>query len=341
MKGLLLLTSFSTFFALSAVALAQTESDESRALELFNRGVKQREAGGCDETPARDVNRCKEAMDSFKRAYALSPSALGALRNLAYVEKSLGMTASAARDFRELARKAPQDPRPERRLWAGFASKEADALEAVVPHLAVQVRAAASEVTVTLDGAPLPESVWGPALEVDPGEHVVRAERSGRAAFISSVTVANSQQRTNIVEWTAVAPTDPTPSAAVGTAAAASNDRRPAPESSRPFPTGPVVVGGVGLVVAGVGLTLGAVAKSKRDECDAATKLCPPGVLSAAHDFATTSTIVTGVGAAGVAAGIVWYLLRPSPSSTRPQTRVWVVPTVGPGVAQAAVAGRF
>src|SRR2546421_644382 len=96
---------------LGAPALAEGQENQSRkvATDLFDAGVARMGAGRCDETPVADIAACREARDAFRRAYALYPGGLGALRNAAYVEKNLGLVASAAHDFRELARKAPLD----------------------------------------------------------------------------------------------------------------------------------------------------------------------------------------------------------------------------------------
>src|SRR5687768_95008 len=95
----------------AGVALAD-EADANRgvATDLFDAGVRKMAEGKCDENPIADRAACNEARDAFKRAYALYPAGLGALRNLAYVEQNLGLIASAARDFRELIRRAPLDP---------------------------------------------------------------------------------------------------------------------------------------------------------------------------------------------------------------------------------------
>jgi hypothetical protein len=327
----------------TAFAQAQADPDEVRALELFGRGVKERDAGRCDDTPLGDAAACRKALDSFRSAYTLSPKALGALRNLAYVEKALGMTASAARDFRELARKAPTDPRAERRMWATFATKEAEALEALVPHIAVQVRAASSEVVVTLDGVRLPDASWSSPLAVDPGEHEVKAARTGNAPFAATVAIANGQERTVIVEWSvsASAALPPGPSAAVP--ARAPTPETPAESASaepRAFPIGPVVVGGAGVAVSGIGLALGLAAKAKRGECDETSKLCPPGTIGSARGLATASTVVTTIGVAGVVAGIVWFVLRPQ-TAPRHDARMWIVPSIDGAEAKATLGGSF
>jgi hypothetical protein len=127
-------------------AASASTDDRARTLasELFDQGVKAMERGRCDEAPVGDAAECTNAADQFRRAFELYPDGLGALRNLAYVEKSLGRLATASRWFRELARRAPLDPRPARQLWADFARKELEELAPRVPHLLVIVEALTS-----------------------------------------------------------------------------------------------------------------------------------------------------------------------------------------------------
>src|SRR5439155_26351465 len=142
-------------------------------------GLKLMVSYNCNESPT-DVGKCKKARGDFKRSYDLYPAALGALRNLAYVEKGLGMVASVARDFREVARKAPLDPKRERQKWAEIARAEVNNLEPRVPHLTIKVPAdRPAGMKVVLDGAILAEAAWDTQIDVDPGKHEVHAEAPG------------------------------------------------------------------------------------------------------------------------------------------------------------------
>ena len=266
-----------------------TEQDQAIAKDLFDKGVKLMDEGKCDEKPT-DLAKCKEARDAFKRAYDIT-GALGALRNLAYVEKGLGMIASAARDFREVARRAPLDPKPERRKWADFAKEEADALEPRVPHLTVKLVDVVPGTKVTLDGVSLPEAAWNTAVPVDPGAHSVRAEAPGRLSFDGSATLGEKQEKTIAVTLDIETKTT---------------------ETKGPSKVPPLIVAGVGIVGIGVGLGLGYASMKKRDDaCDSA-KLCDPKGLEDGRSLANTSTIVTGIGAGVLAIGIVWWALTPS-----------------------------
>jgi hypothetical protein len=132
--------------SLPASALAANdEAALSIAQPLFDDGVKLMEESRCDDevvTPDRRP-KCREALAKFKKAWDIYPAGLGALRNAAYCERGLGMVASATRDFREVARRAPLDPNPSKQLWAKHAADEADKLgkARAAPHADLGERA--------------------------------------------------------------------------------------------------------------------------------------------------------------------------------------------------------
>ncbi len=322
-----LLVVATTSASLPALA-APTEQQMQIAKDLFDRGVRLMEEAKCDETPT-DLAKCKEAREDFKRAYEIT-GALGALRNLAYVEKGLGMIASASRHFRDLAREAPKDPKPERQKWADYAREEAQALAPRVPHLVVTVTEKVKGTKVFLDGTELPEAAWNTDLEVDPGKHSVRAEAPGRLPFVGSITLAEKQSKSIAVVL------DPDPKAQVATD----------PSAPGPSKLPAMIVTGVGVVGVGVGLGLGYAAMKKRDDnCDA-QKLCDPQALDDGRSLADVSTIVTGVGAAVLVGGAIWWALTPSRSREEPAKRdkagvAGVGPWASSGGGGLAAFGRF
>lgn len=308
------LASLSLTLLAPVLAAAPTEQEQAIAKGLFDKGVKQMEQGKCDEIPIKDPAVCKEARENFKRAYELT-GALGALRNLAYVEKGLGLVASASRHFRDVAREAPKDPRPERQAWAEFAKKEVAELEPRIPHLTVKIVEKLPGLKVTLDGEVLKDAAWNTAIDVDPGKHAVHAEAPGHLNFEGSVTIAEKQDKAISV--------------------ALEVDASPTVEKKAPSKIGPIVVTTAGVVGIGVGLTFGYLAiKKKGDDC-------PNGVCAAqssiddGRTLANVSTIVTGVGAALLVGGVVWWVLTPSGSPTKDKA-AWVLPYAsrdGAGVA--------
>jgi hypothetical protein len=316
---------FLSLFTACAITLAAvtsgaapTEQDQAIAKDLFDKGVSLMEQYKCDETPT-DLAKCREARDAFKRAYDIT-GALGALRNLAYTEKGLGMVASAARDFREVARRAPLDPKPERHAWADFAKKEVETLTPRVPHLVVKVPERVPGLKITLDGVALPEAAWDTSIDVDPGKHDVQAEAPGRLPFYASATLAEKQDKTIAID---VATTQTN----------TGSDKKSADR------TLPVIVSVVGIVGVGVGLGLGYASKKKRDDSCDAQKLCDPQGLEDGKSLANTSTIVTGIGAAVLVGGIVWYALTPSKSAK--DTATHVTPWASRDGGGLAAIGRF
>lgn len=299
---------------------APTEQEQAIAKDLFDKGVKLMDEWKCDESPI-DRKKCREARDAFKRAYELT-GALGALRNLAYVEKGLGMVASAARSFRDLARQAPLDPKPERRKWADFARAEAEQLAPRVPHLVVKVVDKAPNTKITLDGVDLPEAAWNTSIDVDPGKHAVHAEAPGRLSFEGSATLDEKQDKTIAVVL------DPDVKTTADTGGGSSK-------------VGPIVVTAVGVVGVGVGLGLGYASMKKRDDACDANKLCDPQGLDDGRSLANTSTIVTGVGAALVVGGIVWWVLTPSQSAPKKDVAVQVAPWASSSSGGLSAFGRF
>ena len=289
------------------------KGNKAIATDLFDKGVKLMDAGHCEETPT-DLAACKAARDDFRRAYELYPGALGALRNLAYVEKGLGLVASAARDFREVARKAPLDPKPERQKWADYANVEVTGLEPRVPHLTVKTPGDhPAGMQVTLDGVSLVAGGWDTPIDVDPGAHRVHAEAPGRLSYDGSVEVAERQSKSIAIY---LEPDKTT----IGAATTASAGR------SR---TGPLLVAGLGVIGLGVGLGLGYASMKKKDDACGGASRCDPDGLAQGRSLANASTLVTGIGAAALVGGAVWYLLTPAPKSTDETTAIapWAAPS--------------
>ena len=327
-KAVAALTLCSFVAALCPNAFAADASEENKAIatDLFDKGVKLMESFHCDETPI-SKPKCKQAREDFKRAYELYPAALGALRNLAYVEKGLGMVASAARDFREVARKAPLDPKPERQKWADFAKEEVKGLEPRVPHLTIKVPSdRPAGMKITLDGAVILDAAWDTQIDVDPGKHEVRAEAPGRLAYVGTIDLDEKQSKSISVslevDTTYVAPT-----------------------AEKPSTTLPWIVTTVGGVAVVAGLGLGYASMKKKDDACGGTSVCDPDGLSSGKSLANASTIVTGVGAAALVGGIVWLLLTPggesAPATKDKGAAASLAPLAGPGIYGLSASGSF
>lgn len=312
----LLVACCAALFLLSSSRPASAEDpahDKQLAIDLFDQGVQKMQEGQCDQTTLRSRPACEQARDAFARAYSLYPAGLGALKNLAYVEQNLGLLASAARHFRELARRAPLDPNPARKLWAQFARKEADGLMDRIPRLTLKVPVTPPETTVELDEHVIPRAAWDTAIEVDPGEHTLRARAPGHATFSETLKLREGERKD--VE----ARLEPLPVPRASTLALAPPDTD-APPRPRVLP---IVVAGVGLATLTAGLGLGYVAITKRKDACGDSRYCDPDALDSGRNVARASTIVTVAGGALTAGGVVWYFLAAdaSPTGTRAALR--------------------
>jgi len=323
----LALSAATALVLLSPAAPARADDDDKAlATELFAKGNKKLEQGKCDQAQIGDKAACEEAREHFQRAYDIYPQGLGALRNLAYVERGLHRYASAARRFRELQQKAPNDPNPKRHIWAEYAAKELEVIEPLIPHLTVEPPSDRPDgMTVAIDDKPLPQPAWGTSIEIDPGNHKVHAEAPGAVSFDANVTLAEKEKKSVAITFAKAAPVKPPD---------------PKPASSKGVPRiVPLAVAGAGAVAVIVGLGFGYAAISTKQDACGDGKLCEPAGLSDARSYAVTSNIVTGVGAAVLIGGAAWYFL--TPAAPKNDTSIHFVPFAGGNVAGGAILGRF
>ncbi|MGZ3452001.1 MAG: hypothetical protein ACXVEF_20500 [Polyangiales bacterium] len=275
---------------------ANDEAARSIAQPLFDDGVKLMEEGHCDDQtiPPDRRPKCREALAKFKKAFDIYPAGLGALRNAAFCERGLGMFASATRDFREVARRAPLDPNPSKQLWAKHAADEADVLGKLVPHVTLTIDSP-RDARVRLDGAEIPPAAIGVAIPVDPGDHVLEAEAPGHERLRKPFEIEAKEDLPIVVRLV------PVPIAAPKLA--------PVEKRSYALPAALISVGVVGI---GVGLGFGYAAKHSRDDaCDGGSPLhCHDSAgLDRARGYALGSTIATAAGAALVVTGVVVILV--------------------------------
>lgn len=299
---------FAGLIALAIVAAPSWATAEpvdgavAEATTLFEAGVKKMEAGRCEENPIGDAKLCTEARDAFREAYARYPSGLGALRNLAFVEKGLGLVAAASQHFRELAEKAPLDPKPARRVWAEYARTELALLAPRVPHVTITLPKPVPEgARVTLDDAPVESTqVWVP-IPVEPGAHIVRVVTPAYLPVTRALVVAEGESASVDVTLTPIARPSSAP---------------PAPLVDKPSTRLPqAMLIGAGAATLVVGLGFGAAAIYKRgDACDGA--VCDRDEYERGRGYARASTILTIGGSVAVASGIVWWLVTPDRTHT-------------------------
>ena len=295
------------------------------------------------------VTACPKLADSQN----LDP-AIGTLLNLGLCYRHLGRTASAWSAYREaaaMARAADQEERLE------VAQREADALEPTLSQLtlAVDPTSAPEKLELRLDGVLLPETLWGVAAPVDPGEHVVEAAAPGKLPWIHSIEIVKEGSQVVDVPELEDAPPEPEeerPPAVKATPAVPP----PSPPIEQPALNGQQLialgVGGVGVVGAVVGSIFGLSAISARDDSDSlcsTRNVCTEEGIERRDDalsHAAVSTIAFGISLAALGgAAALWFT---SPRTTeavasRPQSDVnaVVTPGIGDGPWSLALRGQW
>jgi hypothetical protein len=142
------------FFALPARA----DTDEQRAVSLFEKGRKLARDGNC-------VDAIPPLLESVRYVEGVGP-----LLNLGTCYEALGKTASAHRWFARAEEVASTKKDPRRDEAAQRASALEKGLPMLTVHVAPAVRASAE---VRVDGETWPRERWEVPIPIDPGTHDV------------------------------------------------------------------------------------------------------------------------------------------------------------------------
>jgi hypothetical protein len=320
--------------AVSGLARAETPAERAAADTLFDDGRKLMASGDL-------AHACPKLAESMK----IVPR-LGTQLNLADCHARQGLTATAWAEFRSSAALAKQAKDADREQ---FATQQATALEPKLSRLLVKVAdGEPAGLVVKRDGEVLDDAFFGSGIPVDPGPHTVAASAPGKPPFAKTVTI--DQPGTVEVEVPVLGASPPPPPPPPPATAPVPPPTTPAnPVPMEPPPPPPLrasrqrLVGlatvGVGAAVTITGFVIGGIAKSTYDTgvkaCDASTHGCDPGPLQQIDDArgqATISTVVTVIGAAAIATGVVIWL-------TAPKARMSVA--IAPGSAGAVIAGSW
>jgi hypothetical protein len=265
---------------------------------------------------AYDAGDYPKACAKFSESQRLDPGA-GTLINLAACREKLNQLASAWEAWQQALTWLPKgDPRiPE-------VKKRADALEARVPKLVIELAPGAPEDSdVVRDGIRLGKAALGVAIPVDPGPHQVEVSAPGRETKRFDKTLAEGVTEKLVVEPGELIPLAPVKPDTLKTIEP-KRDRAPKKKKGGDATLG-VVVMGIGGVALGVGAAAGLAALNKKktldERCtsDDGTRRCDQQGLDAAESgktFATVSTIAFAVGGVAVAAGV--YLILSSGSDS-------------------------
>lgn len=319
----------------SAQSPSPSGSSTALAEQLFNQ--------------ARDLakaNQWAEACPKFEASLRYDP-VLGTRLNLATCYEHIGKLASAwglYRESIELAKKAGDVKR------AAYAQKQATALEARLPKLAISVPAnPPAGFTVKRDDTAIDAGGLGVALYVDPGTHKITALAPGFEPFTLTVTLVEGKTETLAIPALVA---KPIPAQVSDSSTPPSERRDPTDPAVRPSRTRRYVaigVGAAGVAAVSVGLVFGAKANSTYSD---AKSLCEPNLVCGtqadydkakelmrdARSRATTSTVFVAAGGAAIVAGAIVFFTAPH---VREHVSARVVPVPHDHGAGLAIAGKF
>ncbi len=313
-----MMTSALLLLSLSSTA-APPNADRVTATQLFEDAQKSSAAGNF-----------RDACAKYSESQRLDPQ-LGTLLHLADCYEKIGLVATAWTDFKDAIEIAAArgDPRE------ATARARVAVLEPKLPRLVIEVPASApGNLEVHRDGNVVAPAVWGSAMPVDPGTHVVVAKAAGYKPWTTTVQLKNEGAIVRVI----VRPVE-------------AETVRPEPREPRVASNGSsqrtigYVVGGVGLAGLAVGtvfLVRRASKVNERDSVDCPMNTCTPEnkvlidqLTSEARSAATAATVGFIVGGAAIAAGSVLVLTSPSPSAAA----YWTVQPWFAGVGAGAAIG--
>ena len=302
---------FAALGARSARADSGADADRVLATELFQEG----RALLADK-------RYAEACGKLEESQRLDPGG-GTLLNVALCHELEGRTATAWSEFNGALAVARRDGRSDR---AGEAERHIQALEQRLTRLVIVVPAAARApgILVRRDGTVLATAVWGAAVPINPGTHVVEAVLPGCSSWRTSVDLLQEGTSTT-VEIPVREPCSPgaspgpllQPAAVsppVSSARPMSVERPAGPTWQRPAAATVIALGAAGVVA---GATLGLRAASEWSD---AQRGCSNGTCHddvSYHEWqnsvasATWATIAMTTGLVLATAGSIWWVKAP------------------------------
>lgn len=298
------------FLALAVVASSGAARADVRAMAeaLYEEGRRLLAAG-----------QTAEACAKFEESHRLAP-ATGALLNLAACNETLGNTATAWAQFRSAQAAARRDNRPDR---VEFAQQHITLLEGRLSQLTIVVppELAAAKPQIDLDGATVGPAAWNVPVPIDPGAHRVTVVGRGAEPQAFPFAVKPDERSVRLDLTAAVAPV-------VAAAAFSASSSGGAGRAAGRWRLAAFITAGTAAGALAVGGYFGLRAFSEWDrylkDCSGGPP-CPKGVGDPggnARLAARISDVTFGVGiAAGVAAGIFYYLSRTTSEASAPERR--------------------
>ncbi len=320
--------------AWSGQALAESDQERAGARKAAEAGAQAFEEG-----------RFADALELMSKAESL----VHATPHLLYIARShaaLGHLVAAQEAYMRIVNAPlPANAAPVLVETRDAAAKELETLEPRIPQLTIQITGAStSDVTVTIDGKPVPNALLGIGTPVDPGTHEIEASGASVSSARTSVTLTEGGKEEVSL---AVTPTGEA-SEAQPSGAAVSTDSAVS-EGSTSLRTTGLIVGGVGvaaLIGGGVTAFLGFSKKSDLDdrcpggECpyaDATEKSDIDSDKDSLKTLGLMTTVLLAGGGVLTATGATLYIVG-GPDT---EERVSLAPTFAPGVAGLYAQGAF
>lgn len=252
------------------------------------------------------------ALALFRRAYTLYPAPTVVLYEARALDK-LGLLVEAVQAYERTAHMPVDRGSPAQFAEAlAAAEEEGKKVQASIPSLTIQttgVRSDEPQLKVSLNERHLGLEKVGLPQPLNPGRYRVSASVSAERVAQADVVLRRGQHATVVLDL----PEASSSSRALSTNGLAVESTTSSSEASVPFLA--YAAGGVGVVGIGSGVIAGLIASGKHSEAEehCPNGECAPGSegLAAAGSFRTLRTVSTvsyGVGAAGVAVGLLLWL---------------------------------
>ncbi|MGZ3423702.1 MAG: hypothetical protein ACXVEE_37920 [Polyangiales bacterium] len=305
-------------------AAEPSPADLAAARELFGQGVKLEEA-----------HAWSAALEKFTQVAAVKQTPAVHF-HLGLCLQNTGKLASAYLEFKRAEAGAALDPSPDGALIGSKAKKHLGELVGKVPFLTLRIPDGATGLAVTIDGERVteashaPNDAEGPSsvaperrpIAVDPGEHVVRVESTGRVPFERKITLEVGEAKTVDVALPSSSTPTPTP---------VKETPRPQPVASSGAGPLPWIIGAIGVAAfAGAGTMYayrGAAIAELEGACSSGHSDCPPSKRSVAdhgRTYTLAGNILLVAGGVAIATSVVLFVLPRPKSSTSGSVRVYV-----------------
>ena len=320
--------------AILAASVSARAGDKATARELAKQGLQ-----------AYDSGRYEEAVEKLSKAYEVVRVPTLAVNEARALAK-LGRLVAASELYLEATRI------PSEKSWQSTqtqaqsdAENERSDLLLRIPRLKIIFKGAgAGDVSVTIDGAAVPQALVDEEQLVDPGERHVEGTR-GREVVKQTVTVRESDHAEVILQFGQASAATPPLGSNVqnqprnsGQSVANASPLVAPPSGDQKRGSGQKVIGWTSLSLGGAGLVVGAVsgilASSKRSSlldsntCSSDGRHCSPAQVSDVNAYNSLRTVSTvGFVAGGVlaATGVTLLLTAPKQES-QPRVGLWVSP---------------